>query len=300
MTTLDVWYSHMEIERDAGVDPHRGLRQAPGQARGRRAGGRRGQGPDPRQPPGLPEAHRAGRRRASDSSRTLPSSSPWRTWSSPRRPATRPSGRCASSIKKYRKTLADEHHPLEEYRYLHMARKVVGRGQRGHPGLGLPHDGRGRAGPVDPPGQGGPAVGAGALRRPERLREPWTAGGGGPATHADGQRHLPRLAAGQGHRRALPGLLHPPAPRLEGIGPRRHPAGPRGRPVRPDVRRHPGPGPRPLGRLDRHRRVPREGRPVRRGHRRLRHRLRRPERAGLRGTGRRAVGSGRVAARTGL
>ena len=30
--------------------------------------------------------------------------------------------------------------------------------------------------------------------------------------------------------------------------------------VRPDVRRHPGPGPRPFGRLDRHRRLPGQGR----------------------------------------
>ncbi len=34
-------------------------------------------------------------------------------------------------IKKYRRTLADEHHPLEEYRYVHMARKVVGVGSVG-------------------------------------------------------------------------------------------------------------------------------------------------------------------------
>jgi uncharacterized protein (DUF2252 family) len=34
-------------------------------------------------------------------------------------------------IKKYRRTLADEHHPLEEYRYLHTARKVVGVGSVG-------------------------------------------------------------------------------------------------------------------------------------------------------------------------
>ncbi len=34
-------------------------------------------------------------------------------------------------IRKYRKTLADEHHPLEEYRYLHTARKVVGVGSVG-------------------------------------------------------------------------------------------------------------------------------------------------------------------------
>ena len=34
-------------------------------------------------------------------------------------------------VKKYRRTLADEHHPLEEFRYLHMARKVVGVGSVG-------------------------------------------------------------------------------------------------------------------------------------------------------------------------
>ncbi len=34
-------------------------------------------------------------------------------------------------IKKYRSTLADEHHPLEEFRYVHMARKVVGVGSVG-------------------------------------------------------------------------------------------------------------------------------------------------------------------------
>ena len=135
------------------------------------------------------------------------------------------------------------------------------RRQRRHPGLGLPHDGRRRAGPADPPGQGGPALGAGALRRPERLRPPRSAGGGRPAPHADGQRHLPRVAAGQGHRRPHPRLLHPPAPRLEGLGPRGHPAGGGRHHLRPDVRGHPGPGPRPVGRLDRHRRLPREGRP---------------------------------------
>jgi uncharacterized protein (DUF2252 family) len=34
-------------------------------------------------------------------------------------------------IKQYRRTLAHEHHPLEEYRYVHMARKVVGVGSVG-------------------------------------------------------------------------------------------------------------------------------------------------------------------------
>jgi uncharacterized protein (DUF2252 family) len=34
-------------------------------------------------------------------------------------------------IRRYRRTLADEHHPVEEFRYLHMARKVVGVGSVG-------------------------------------------------------------------------------------------------------------------------------------------------------------------------
>jgi uncharacterized protein (DUF2252 family) len=34
-------------------------------------------------------------------------------------------------IRRYRRTLADEHHPLEEFRYVHMARKVVGVGSVG-------------------------------------------------------------------------------------------------------------------------------------------------------------------------
>ena len=34
-------------------------------------------------------------------------------------------------LKRYRRTLADEHHPLEEFRYVDMARKVVGVGSVG-------------------------------------------------------------------------------------------------------------------------------------------------------------------------
>ena len=51
--------------------------------------------------------------------------------------------------------------------------------------------------------------------------------------------------------------------------------------VRADVRRHPGPGPRPLRRPDRHRRLPGQQRRLRPGHRRLLRRLRRPERTRL-------------------
>ena len=38
----------------------------------------------------------------------------------------------------YRRTLAHEHHPIEEFHYVHMARKVVGVGQRWNPVLDLP------------------------------------------------------------------------------------------------------------------------------------------------------------------
>ena len=69
-------------------------------------------------------------------------------------------------IKKYRRTLADEHHPLEEFRYVHMARKVVGVGSVGTRAWVFLMMGVDERRPADPAGQRGPALGARALRRP--------------------------------------------------------------------------------------------------------------------------------------
>ncbi len=130
MTTLDVWYSHMEIGemlewiRTEDSDTRQQKRSRPDQVMD------------------------VGKARTRDSHRAL------------RKLTTRVDGRIRfvkdppllvpvedlvltaearhdterslrKLIKKYRRTLAHEHHPLEEYRYVHMARKVVGVGSVG-------------------------------------------------------------------------------------------------------------------------------------------------------------------------
>ena len=75
-------------------------------------------------------------------------------------------------IRSYRRTIeTDRRHLLEQFRFVDLARKVVGVGQRRHPRLdrALPRHRRGR--PALPAGQGGPTVGAGAVRRQERVRQ---------------------------------------------------------------------------------------------------------------------------------
>ena len=64
-----------------------------------------------------------------------------------------------------------------------------------------------------PAGQGSAEVGARALRRQVPAQEPGRAGRGGPAPHAVGERHFPRLDA----RTERPRLLLPPASRREDL-----------------------------------------------------------------------------------
>ena len=70
-------------------------------------------------------------------------------------------------IQTYRRSLADQHHPVEEFQYVHMARKVVGVGSVGTRAW-IPSWSAGTTRSVVPPGEGGTAVGPGAIRRPER------------------------------------------------------------------------------------------------------------------------------------
>ena len=72
---------------------------------------------------------------------------------SDRRPATATERSLRKLIKKYRRTLADEHHPLEEFRYVHMARKVVGVGSVGTRAWIFLMIGVDERRPADPPGQ---------------------------------------------------------------------------------------------------------------------------------------------------
>ena len=62
MTTLDVWYSHMEIDEMLEWIRTEDSDKRLSKEGDRRIGGGRGQGPDPGQPPGVPQTHRAGRR----------------------------------------------------------------------------------------------------------------------------------------------------------------------------------------------------------------------------------------------
>ena len=65
------------------------------------------------------------------SSPTRRSSCRSRIWSCRDRSGTTPSALIKELLRSYRRTLAHQHHPLEEFRYVHTARKVVGVGSVG-------------------------------------------------------------------------------------------------------------------------------------------------------------------------
>ncbi len=122
-------------------------------------------------------------------------------------------------IRSYRRTLeTDRRHLLEQFRFVDLARKVVGVGSVGTRAwialcLGVDDD--------DPLflqlKEAQPSV----LERfvgKSQYAELWPAGRRRPATDAGDERHLPRLAArGCGSRRAGQRLLRPPAEGLEGL-----------------------------------------------------------------------------------
>ena len=88
------------------------------------------------------------------------------------------------------------------YRYVDMARKVVGVGSVGTRAWIVLLLGPRRRRSAVPAGQGGAAVGARAVRSGRAaLREPRPARGRGPAADAGGERHLPRLGRVAGPRR---------------------------------------------------------------------------------------------------
>ena len=128
--TLDVWYSHMDMDqmldwiRTEHTDERAGRSAGPGsvldvaKARTRDS---------VRAVKKLPERTDSGIRFVRDPPLIVPLED--LVLSDEARRQTERSLR--KLIKKYRKTLADEHHPLEEFRYVHMARKVVGVGSVG-------------------------------------------------------------------------------------------------------------------------------------------------------------------------
>ena len=184
----------------------------------------------------------------------------------------------------YRRTLpADRRALLGQYRAVHLARKVVGVGSvglRAYVALLLGRDGE------DPLFLQLKEAEASVLEghlAPERIREPRPTRGGGPAHDARRQRHLPGVGAHQGSAgRQGPGLLRPPAPRLEDVDPARDPD-PRGHGdlwghLRVDART----SPRALGRSHRDLRLHGHGPELRSRDHGVLGVLRRPERTRLR------------------
>ena len=108
--------------------------------------------------------------------------------------------------------------------------------QRRHARLDPPDGRTGQRGSADPAGQGGGGVGARAVPRQERVREPRPAGGRGPAADAGGQRHHARLDPLRRARRRQARLLPPPALGREGLGPRRAHGAEPARRLRRDLR----------------------------------------------------------------
>ena len=184
-----------------------------------------------------------------------------------------------SLIDTYRRSISRRHHPLEEYRYMDTARKVVGVGSVGTRAWVHLFIGR---------DEGDPLVLQAKEAQPSVLerflgRSRFTNHG---RRVTEGQRLM------QGASDIFLGWL-----RLEGVDgePRdyyvrqlhdwkggvdiEHMRVPRADPVRVPVRRHPRPGARAVGRSDRDRRIPRQGGRVRARDGGVRRRVRRPERA---------------------
>ena len=139
-------------------------------------------------------------------------------------------------------------------------------GQRGHPVLGGAVLGPRQRGSPVPPDQRGRGRGGRAVPREERVLPSRRAGGAGPAAHAGGQRHLPRMGPVHRTGRDHPRLLPAPAVGREGLGGGR-PDGAGGHgDLRRAVRVDAGPGPRPGRRPHRHGFVPGQRRPLRPGH----------------------------------
>ena len=195
----------------------------------------------------------------------------------------------ARTLPAYRRRL------VERFTLTGVARKVVGVGSVGTETWILlmePDDGVRAAAPS---GQAGAALGAGRLRRPERIPQPGRARRRRPASDAGRWRHLPRLAERHPSRPQLCRLLLPPVARLEVLRRDRRHERCRDDRLRPHVRLDPRPRARPDRGPDRDRCLSRRIGQVRPGRGRIRRDLCRPDRTRLYGAGRRGC-LGRVQA----
>ena len=123
------------------------------------------------------EAHRGGRRPAAD--RRRPAAHRADRAARPDRPhvGSRRTTGCEEVLASYQTTLQQQNHPMREFSYVHMARKVVGVGSVGTRAWIVLLEGRDDVGPAAAAGQAGRGVGAGAVPAAERVRQPRRAGG---------------------------------------------------------------------------------------------------------------------------
>ena len=124
-------------------------------------------------------------------------------------------------IRSYRRTLpGDRRHLLERYRYVDAARKVVGVGSVGTRAWIVLLLGRDDDDPLFLQVKEARGVGARAVPRHERVRQPRPARRRGPAADAGGERHHARLVPHARPRRRRARLLRPPALGRQGLGAR--------------------------------------------------------------------------------
>ena len=245
---LDVWYSHLDIElghrrirsqvkatfklaEAAGQGPHRDSPKPLGKLTTVVDGQLRSQRP------------RSSSRARSSSPRCTPtrsSAAPHRAGQVSAQPAVRPSAPARAV-------------PWSRWPARSWASEVSA------PGPGSCSWTEGRRRPADPAGQGSRSVGPGGVRRASGYTNQ-----GERVVAGQHLKQAQRTSSSAGPRRRPlrggPGFLRPPAEGLEVLADRED--APEGTAVvRRDVRAGPGPGPRPLRRPDRARRLPRAARP---------------------------------------
>ena len=147
---------------------------------------------------------------------------------------------------------------LNQFQLVDSARKVVGVGSVGTAAWVALLLGRDTRDPLFLQIKEAQRVGAGGVRRRERVRERRRARRRGAADHAGLERHLPRLAPHPGER-LRPGarLLRAPVARLEGVDRRRDDGSAGAERLRAALLGDPRARPRPLRRPDRDRELPR-------------------------------------------
>ena len=116
----------------------------------------------------------------------------------------------------YRRTLGHERHPVEEYRYVHTAYKMVGVGSVGTRCYIMLMLGRDHSDPLFLQIKEAQASVLERFAGKSTSSTPRPARGGRAAPDAGGNRHLPGLDPHQRTRRRDPRLLRAPVPGLEG------------------------------------------------------------------------------------